>query len=222
MSRNFDICIMKILLVAATNLELEPVLDHCPNTGHQLMPLSSGIGSLQTCFQLCQNIALLQPDWVIQVGIGGSFRPNLLPGSVVGISSEYLGDLGVEESEDFSDAFDMGFIQPNQVPFHQKALVNPYWDKIGYKDIKLEKAVTVNEISTSPSRIQSLLQRYQPGIESMEGAALHLACLQLNQPFLQLRAVSNLVGERNKSHWNIPLALKNLAIQTQSLLTFLS
>jgi futalosine hydrolase len=44
----------------------------------------------------------------------------------------------------------------------------------------------------------------------MEGAAFHFACLQEKIPFLQLRCISNYVEVRDKSKWNIPLAVKNL------------
>lgn len=221
MNRNFDICKMKILLVAATRLELDAVLEQCQNTGHQIIPLSTGIGALLTCFHLTQSISQIQPDWVVQVGIGGSFKENLPPGTAVGIAAEYLGDLGVEERGHFIDVFDMGYHHYNQVPFTAKQLFNPFWEKLSGKLPPLENAVTVNEITTRPERIHALRQKYQPGIESMEGAALHLTCLQLNQPFVQLRAVSNQVGERDKAKWNIPLALRNLSTITQALLTSL-
>jgi nucleoside phosphorylase len=44
----------------------------------------------------------------------------------------------------------------------------------------------------------------------MEGAALFHACLTLGVPFLELRAVSDLVGPRDKAAWDIPGAIKVL------------
>ncbi len=44
----------------------------------------------------------------------------------------------------------------------------------------------------------------------MEGAAFHYVCLQEKIPFLQLRAISNYVGERNKANWNLNEAIRNL------------
>jgi futalosine hydrolase len=44
----------------------------------------------------------------------------------------------------------------------------------------------------------------------MEGAAFHYVCLQEEIPFIQLRSVSNYVGERNKSKWQIKKAVENL------------
>jgi futalosine hydrolase len=44
----------------------------------------------------------------------------------------------------------------------------------------------------------------------MEGAALHYVCLQSGVPFLQLRSVSNTVGVRDKTKWDIKLAITRL------------
>jgi futalosine hydrolase len=44
----------------------------------------------------------------------------------------------------------------------------------------------------------------------MEGAALHYVCLQENIPFVQIRSVSNYVGERDKTKWKIQEAIENL------------
>jgi futalosine hydrolase len=45
----------------------------------------------------------------------------------------------------------------------------------------------------------------------MEGAALHLVCLENKIPFLQIRGISNWVGERDKSQWKIPEAAEAVA-----------
>jgi futalosine hydrolase len=44
----------------------------------------------------------------------------------------------------------------------------------------------------------------------MEGAALHYVCREANIPFIQVRAISNYVGERNKEHWKIKEAIDSL------------
>jgi futalosine hydrolase len=44
----------------------------------------------------------------------------------------------------------------------------------------------------------------------MEGAALHYVCLLEKIPFLQVRSISNYIGERNKKKWNIKESINNL------------
>ncbi|HEY0274233.1 MAG TPA: hypothetical protein VGC22_13660, partial [Chitinophaga sp.] len=65
-------------------------------------------------------------------------------------------------------------------------------------------------VSGSASTITRLETRYQPQVESMEGAAFHYACLVEKVPFLQLRSISNYVEVRDKSKWKIGLAVKHL------------
>jgi futalosine hydrolase len=44
----------------------------------------------------------------------------------------------------------------------------------------------------------------------MEGGGLHYVCLQEKIPFLQLRSISNDIGERDKTKWDIRTAIANL------------
>jgi futalosine hydrolase len=44
----------------------------------------------------------------------------------------------------------------------------------------------------------------------MEGAAFHFVCLQQKIPFIQIRSISNSVGERDKTKWVIKDAVNNL------------
>ena len=44
----------------------------------------------------------------------------------------------------------------------------------------------------------------------MEGAAFFYACLLGGVRFHQIRSISNFVEERDRSKWDIPLALANL------------
>jgi futalosine hydrolase len=44
----------------------------------------------------------------------------------------------------------------------------------------------------------------------MEGAALHYVCLQTGVPFIQIRCISNYVGERDKSKWKFNEAFDSL------------
>ena len=70
--------------------------------------------------------------------------------------------------------------------------------------------ITVNEITTRKERIKQLKKKYEPLTESMEGAALHYVCRSMGTSFLQMRTISNYVGERDKSKWMIKEAIHNL------------
>ena len=70
------------------------------------------------------------------------------------------------------------------------------------------KSFGVNEISTSPEKISLLKHHFSVDIESMEGNAFHYVCLMNNIPFIQLRGISNYVGDRDKSRWKIKESLQ--------------
>jgi futalosine hydrolase len=73
-----------------------------------------------------------------------------------------------------------------------------------------KKGVTINTITTDKKIIERYRTKYKAQIESMEGAALHYIGRDLNIPFIQIRAVSNYVGERNKAKWKMQEAIYNL------------
>ena len=80
------------------------------------------------------------------------------------------------------------------------------------------KGMGVNEISTSPEKINLFKEQYGVDIESMEGNAFHYVCLMNKIPFIQLRGISNKVGERNKSLWEINKSLTAVLDATNNLL----
>ena len=51
---------------------------------------------------------------------------------------------------------------------------------------------------------------FDPVTESMEGAALHYVCLMEKVPFVQIRSISNYIGERNKQKWDMMNSIVNL------------
>jgi futalosine hydrolase len=116
----------------------------------------------------------------------------------------------VEEKAGFLDIFNLGLAAPNESPYKKGVLPNPYTNLIRRSRLKKAKAVTVSEITTQKKRAAYYTERYNAILESMEGASLHYVCQLENTSFLQIRSVSNYVGERNKKKWNLPLAITQL------------
>jgi futalosine hydrolase len=223
---------MHILLAAATTFEIQPAIDfllkgrtHSPDaprthppttpaehhtpTPHRVSTLITGIGSLPTTWSLMRQIGRDRPDLIIQAGIAGCFngRPH---GEVLAIHDEALADLGVWEDRQFKTPFDLRLADANEPPFTNGRLVNPYPALLTLTGLESVSAITVNEISTNPDRIAWYRGHISAAIESMEGGALHYIGLRERIAFLQLRSVSNDIGIRDKSRWNIPLAIQQL------------
>ncbi|MCS3802022.1 futalosine hydrolase [Niastella sp. OAS944] len=202
---------MDILLIAATNFEIQPTINLLAERdsiigNNRFNVLIAGIGSMSTTYWLTKTIGNKRPDMLIQAGIGGSFSASYPPGSIVLVNEEVTGDLGVEENNEFKDVFDMGLPQITG-PYTGKSLVNNNPELLQQQKLPLVKSVTISEISTRPERIQQLQQKYQPVVESMEGAAFHYVALTEKIPFIQLRAISNFVGERDKTKWKMKDAI---------------
>ena len=206
---------MKVFIAASTIAEIEPLIElqHLPP--YKL--IITGVGALATTYSLTKLIHEERPDLIIQAGIAGAFKENFL-GKVCIVKQDRFADLGVQENGEWRDVFDMGLTDKDEPPFTNGWLINhhPLLDKI---DLPLVSSITINEITTNDARIQSFKSKYQPAIESMEGAALHFVCLQERVQFIQLRAVSNDVGERNKTKWEMPLAIKKLNFALEDLLS---
>ena len=205
---------MKILLTAATTFEIEPTLQLIEKKGLspniEVEVLITGIGPVSATYLLTTTIADKKPHLVIQAGIAGSFNyKDDEAGKVMLVKYDAFGDLGMEEKGKFTTVFDAGFAGKNHFPFTDGWLINPH-PLLNNPALPVVKAVTINKVSDSSVQRQQLADTFTAHIETMEGAALHYVCLQQNVPFLQIRSISNEVGERDKSKWKMKEAIANL------------
>jgi futalosine hydrolase len=205
MLKKVEICRMKLLIVSATKEEL-PFFEPRKNFTDLLI---TGVGLPFALYQLQKKLAGNTYDCIIQAGLAGSFNENLKLGEDVLVNKDTFGDLGIENDEKFEPLFDTDFMDKNEFPFSNGWLVND--DSLQYKGAyKWVNAITVNTISGSSSTNGHRQSYFDPDIETMEGAALHYVCLMQKIRFLQLRAISNYVGERDKSKWELAAAIGNL------------
>lgn len=207
---------MNCLLVAATAKEIYAFLEQYRSdtgktfAGDHIDVLITGIGLTATTYSLTRHFYLKRPELVIQAGIAGCFDTTIPLGTVLAVKQDAIADESVVEAKQLKTLFDMGLVQPGQFPYQKGWLVNPAAALLKKTRLKTVKAISVNQISTSRPMIRQYEQVFQPVIETMEGAALHYVCLCENVPFLQLRSVSNYIGERNKTKWQMKEAIGNL------------
>ncbi len=206
---------MKILVVSSTEAEIAPFLS--ASTG--IATLVAGVGVPATVYHLTKKLLTENFDLAIQCGIAGSFSKKLKAGEVVVAQTDAFADLGAEERKKFSDLFALGLLDINDFPFNDGRLVNTsaILSSLPWKKVE---AVTVNLVSDR-KRSRQRLRAGGASIESMEGAAFHFVCLQQRLPFIQLRSISNRVGDRDKKNWEIPLAVANLNTALFKLITSL-
>ncbi len=205
---------MNYLLVAATHKEIEPFLNWLKNqsTNKINLPdvLVTGIGLTATTYSLTRQLQLKKYDLVIQAGVAGCFNKKLSLGSVVAIKRDAIADQSVIELKQLKTLFDLKLVPENQFPYTKTWLVNPHDDLLKKTKLKQVKGISVNEITTSKKKVDFYETNFNAVTESMEGAALHYTCLMESVPFLQIRSMSNYIGERNKKKWNMKESIINL------------
>lgn len=217
LQQNPDICavnhyIMNCLLVAATTKEIIPFLTYYRRSGNAtgIDILITGIGLTATSYALAKQLSIKRPAVVIQAGIAGCFDKNIALGSVVAVKQDTIADLSVIENKELKTMFDLGLLKSDQFPFRGGWLINPHKFLLKKTKLKTVKAISVNHITTAKTMNSLYQQKFEPITESMEGAALHHVCLMEKVPFMQIRGISNYIGERNKTKWAIKDAVTNL------------
>lgn len=207
---------MKVVITAATAKEWMPAFAGMNKSFSEkssrlkVQFCQTGVGILASSVALTKLVIEDKPNLIIQMGIAGSFHKNIPLGKVVVVDEEILGDTGVEEDGVWKDIFDLKLEKSSNHPYEKRALPNPWLQKFNLLKLPELKAITVNEINTNQKRINQLKKKYAPDLESMEGAALHYIGREMGIPFIQIRAISNVVGERDKSKWQMKASIDHL------------
>ena len=204
----------KILIVAATQLELDPVVSKIQKTsdlsGVDLSALVSGIGMVSTTYHLTRYLADQQPDLIVNVGIAGAFDQEVPMGSVFQVTRDCFAELGAEDRDgSFISLHDMN-IESAVSNFDPKGFIRSTAHFGDFDRLPSAVGATVNTVHGFEPSIEKFRKRLECDVETMEGAAALFTCLQFDIPVIQIRAISNHVSSRDRGAWKIPLALENL------------
>jgi futalosine hydrolase len=194
---------MNILVVAATSAEIQAFLQ--ADIG--VDTLITGVGAPACMYSLTVALLKKKYDIVIQAGIAGTFKTSFELGKTYFVSSDVFADLAIIEAGQLHTLFDKQFADANLFPYQKGLLVNLSQQNFG---LNTAKAITVNTVADDLTFTNLFKQKFDADIESMEGAALHYVCLQQKVPFIQLRSISNFVGERVKTNWKTQEAIQHL------------
>ncbi len=220
---------LNIVFVTATSVEAEPLrritgLDvsgkYVHPGGSELDLIVTGIGPVATAWALTKWFSEHpSPDLAINAGIAGSFLDEIGPGNVVMPVNDCFADAGVETENGFMSLFEAGLESKDKFPFTGGKIIcgNRFAD-ITSALIRPVNAISVITATGSESTKRKLAAKYNPGIETMEGASFFYICSQEKVPFISIRSVSNMVGPRDRSKWKIPLALENLTLSLDKIL----
>jgi futalosine hydrolase len=202
----------KIILVSATSLEIEPVLQFLSehhSLKHntylleklQITVCVTGVGMVNTAFEL-GKLKGDDYDLAINAGVAGSFG-EFKNGQVVKVNEDCFSELGAEDGKNFLSIDELGLGE-------QHATIRSVFGSACIGRLPAATGITVNTVHGNESSIKNVRKRYNYQVESMEGAAFIHAANAFNWRAVQLRAISNQIEKRNKAAWEIPLAIKNL------------
>jgi futalosine hydrolase len=222
----------RVLIVFATSTEadiLKNMTGVIPfNDGYQLgrceiSTLVTGVGGISTAWAMKQWLSNNPyPDLSVNAGIAGSYTDKLEIGDVVMPVTDCFADMGFESSDGIVTLAEAGLLDFDSFPFEAGNITakNKYFDVAG-TILRKVKGITVNTCSGSAQTIERLKNKFNPDIETMEGATFFYICAKEKIPFLSVRAISNKVEPRNRDSWNIPLALESLAEKMKEILLML-
>lgn len=212
---------MRILVITAVPLERDTVvrgLKGDPNFD----VLAAGVGSVAVAINTAKALAASEYGLVVSAGIGGGFPGRAEVGSIVVANEIIAADLGAETPEGFISLDELGFGSARvQV---DKVLVNIVTEALQKAKLSVNNgpALTVSTVTGTAESAAKLTTRV-PGAacEAMEGYGAALAAVGWGLPVLEIRAISNLVGPRDRTAWRIQEALDALESASSILLEVL-
>jgi futalosine hydrolase len=171
--------------------------------------LVGGVGPAAAAAATATALAVADTPYglVVSAGIGGGFPPHAPVGSLVVSDSVVAADLGAETPDGYLPVDALGFgrtVHPS--PAGLSALVA---ETVGAVHAPV---LTVSTVTGSAARAAELAARHpRAAAEAMEGFGVAEAAAAHGVPVVEIRAVSNAVGPRDRAAWRIGDALAALS-----------
>ncbi|MET7567010.1 futalosine hydrolase [Streptomyces sp. NPDC005492] len=168
--------------------------------------IAAGVGPAAAAAATATALATTPYDLVVSAGIGGGFQPGAPVGSLVIADEITAADLGAETPDGFLPVTDLGFGTVTHRP--PTTLVRDLATATG---ARAGTVLTVSTVTGTAARAAELRARHPRALaEAMEGFGVAEAAVAHGIPVLELRAVSNPVGPRDRAAWRIGDALAAL------------
>ncbi len=198
---------MRILVVVAVPAEKEAVWRGLKGDG-RFDVVAAGVGPVAAAANTAKALAAAGYGLAVSAGIGGGFPGRAGVGSLVVANEIVAADLGVETPEGFASLDELGFGSTRiQVDVN---LVNAVAEALRAAELPVTTGpvLTVSTVTGTAESAAELAARVPGAIaEAMEGYGVAFAAQERGVPVLELRAISNLVGPRDRTAWRINEAL---------------
>lgn len=197
----------KVLVITAVSVERDAVLRGLKNHP-RFNVLMAGVGPAAAAAVTAKELASAKYDMVVTMGIAGGFPGKAEVGSIVVADEIVAADLGVETQEGFQSLDELGF---GSTRFRLDAnMVNRIKDAICSAGLSVSTGsiITVSTVTGTASSATEMVARVPAAVaEAMEGYGAAIAAYDSGVPVLEIRAVSNMVGPRDRTAWRIKEAL---------------
>jgi futalosine hydrolase len=184
-----------------------------PRDGVELF--GCGVGPVEAAAETARKLAERRYDAVINAGIAGAFPERARIGDALLISDETLAELGLEGGAPLSLPGGATLVERCEA---DAALLG----RARASGLAIGRGLTVAQITTTDATGRRLGERYAPDIESMEGFAVLRAAALARVPAIEIRGISNYVGERAASQWNFDAGARAAAAGLGAVLDRLS
>jgi len=225
-----------ILVLAAVTPEIQGVLDRIDHLSDRMiggrrvwcgrmsgMPLRivvTGPGIVNTVQVITACVENARPLLMLQAGCGGGFRQlGMRIGDIAVATAEADVHLGIETGEHNTPLLGLPFPVLESGGKAYKANYPLKVDLAETAFLRLKAVygpqgvgvfqgpfVTGSTVTGSEERAAFLFKTYSSCMESMEGAGAAFLSHYYQLPFLEIRCVSNMVGKRDLSKWDLSLA----------------
>jgi len=177
----------------------------------------TGIGQVNTARALTALYESGYSGLVILGGCAGAYvGSGLKVGSVAVATEEIFADLGVMTPDGWLELSGMGLtlVEAGGTSYAERLPMSS-----GAKALACLSGaaaaggafITVSAVSGTKERGDRLHNRYGAVCENMEGAAAAQVALHYGRTLVEVRGISNMVVDRDREGWDIPLASRNCA-----------
>jgi len=221
------------LILGATSLELSLIRSALSSSGtdepgpwsiqtgnvqHRSVTLvETGIGMVNTAAGLTFILTRHRPSLILMLGCAGAYTGSGLDLCDLAVASEEIyAEMGIRTRRKWNDWRCTGLpvLEKDGHFFYSRFPLDPAWRDRALRVAQQTPApgvhvlsgpfVTVSQVSADAWAARRMALRFQGAVaENMEGAAAAHVALRFGIPFLEIRGISNLVGNRNRKTWKL-------------------
>jgi futalosine hydrolase len=189
---------VNLLICVATSFEAG-ILRQGIDSAASIRVIETGVGPVNAAHGVTVAIMEGRPDAILSCGIAGAYPSSgLRIGDVVCAQVEVYGDLGAQSPSGFLDMKELGFPTVSEP--------SPLFNELPLQLFPADRRarfVTVSTCTGTDAFATEIQARTRGEVENMEGAAIaHVAHLH-RIPVGEVRGISNMVTNRDKSGWRL-------------------